>query len=132
MRKHLITFGIVLASALIAGGLITALLKYGGPDRTTKKIFNNLLSATLADDYDAFAAECDDPMKAALTKTVLTSLSQQLQTRAKAGYDAQYLGSLKKQVYQVYLWRIHFNDEGDDLLATLSVKDGKAGGFYLR
>jgi hypothetical protein len=39
---------------------------------------------------------------------------------------------MKKEGYRVYLWSLHFKDGGDDVLVTWSVKNGKAGGFYLK
>ncbi|MEH2102821.1 MAG: hypothetical protein V7K76_24360 [Nostoc sp.] len=41
------------------------------------------------------------------------------------------MGNLKQQGYQVYLWKLTFLDGGDDVLARLSLKDGKIGGFWL-
>lgn len=89
------------------------------------------MAATISDDHDAFVAECDATMKAALTPTQLTQVSQSVGSRLKAGYEANYMGELKQRGFQVYLWQIRFKDGGDDLLATMSVKDGKVGGFYL-
>ena len=102
------------------------------PDQTTQTIFKNLMTATVSDNYDGFIAECDAAMKAALTKPMLEGVSKQIEPRAKQGYDAQYLGELKRKGYRVHLWRLKFKDGGDDALATLSVKDGKAGGFLLQ
>ena len=86
----------------------------------------------MSNSYDGFIAECDAAMKAALTKPMLESVSKQIEPRAKQGYDAQYLGELNRKGYNVHLWRLKFKDGGDDALATLSVKDGKAGGFLLQ
>lgn len=101
------------------------------PDPATQAIFKTLMTATVSNDYDGFLAVCDAPMKAALTKTTLESVSKGLAPRAKAGYDSEYLGELNQRGYLVHLWRLRFKEGGDDLLVTLSIKDGKAGGFYL-
>ena len=110
---------------------LTTVSAHGEPDETTQRVFKSLMAATISNNYDAFVAECDAAMKAALTKPMLEGASKQIELRAKQGYDAQYLGELNQHGYKVNLWRLRFKDGGDDVLATLSVKDGKAGGFYL-
>jgi hypothetical protein len=53
-------------------------------------------------------------------------------SKLKAGYDLAYLGDLNQRGYQVTLWRIRFKSGGDDLLATLSMRDGKVGGYWIQ
>jgi hypothetical protein len=102
------------------------------PQPAVESIFKKLMTATIANDYDAFAALCDDPMKAAITKQNLEGVSKQIEPRSKRGYESEYLGELKQRGYQVHLWRLRFKDAGDDVLATLSLKDEKVGGFFLK
>jgi len=103
-----------------------------GPDQITQTLFKNLMAATVSNDYDAFIAHCTDSMKATLTKPMLEIVSQEIEVRAKMGYDAQYLGDLNQVGYKVHLWRLRFKYGGDDILAKLTVVNGKAGGFLLR
>jgi hypothetical protein len=110
----------------------SALPVFAQPDEEARQIFSTLMAATIANDYDGFVAVCDDKMKAALTKQMLEGVSAQLKPRADQGYAADYLGELNQEGHAVHLWRLRFKDGGDDVLATLSVKDGKAGGFYIR
>jgi hypothetical protein len=117
--------------AIAAATAITVASAQAEPDQATQAIFKNLMSATLANDYDGFIAECDAVMKAVLTKPMLEGVSKQIEPRATQGYYAHYLGGLDQRGYKVHLWRLRFKDGEDDILATLSVKDGKAGGFYL-
>jgi hypothetical protein len=114
-----------------AAALLTIVPAQAEPNQVTQTIFHHLMAATAANDYDGFVAECDTAMKAALTKPMLEGVSKQIEPRMKNGYDAHYLGELNQHGYKVNLWRLRFNDSKDDVLATLSVKDGKAGGFYL-
>ena len=116
---------------IAAAAVLTTVSAYAEPDQTTQTLFKNLMAATVSNNYDGFIAECDAAMKAALTKPMVESVSKQVEPRAKQGYDAQYLGELNQRGYKVHLWRLSFKDAGDDILATLNVKDGKAGGFYL-
>lgn len=64
----------------------------------------------MSNNYDAFVAECDTIIKASLTKPMLESVSKLIEPRVRQGYDAQYLGEMKKEGYRVYLWSLHFKD----------------------
>jgi hypothetical protein len=90
------------------------------------------MAATMSRDYDGFLAECDAVMKASLTKPMMERVSDQIVPRAQQGYETQYLGDLNQHGYKVNLWKLSFKGGGDDILATVSIKDGKAGGFLLR
>jgi hypothetical protein len=59
-------------------------------------------------------------------------VAAQLGPRFKAGYTATYLGDLNQKGFKITLWRLRFTDGGDDALATLSLKDGKIGGFWIK
>ena len=115
-----------------AVALVTTVCAHAQPNQATQSLFTKLMEATLSNDYDAFVAASDATMKAGVTKPMLEGVSQQLKPRADKGYDATYLGEMNKQGHKVHLWRLRFKDGGDDALATLSEKDGKAGGFYIR
>ncbi len=112
--------------------LVASVCAYAEPNKVAEELFKKLMEATITNDYEAFVAASDAKMKAALTEPMLEGVSQQLKPRAEKGYQATYLGELRKQGHDVHLWRIRFEAGGDDALATLSVKDGKAGGFHIR
>lgn len=123
-----------LAKSIVAAFLLqitVAVAAQAAPDPSVDATYKKLMTATVAADYDGFMAECDATMRAALTKAKLEDVSKQLGPRLKAGYDSEYLGELKQRGFAVHLWKVHCKDGGDDFLATLSIKDGKAGGFYL-
>jgi hypothetical protein len=97
-----------------------------------EKIFKNLLAAQTAKDYDAFIADADDNLKAALTKTQFDASSNLMIKRTSGGYATTFLGELNQHGYQVFLYRLHFKDGGDDILGTMSLKDDKVGGIYFK
>ena len=94
--------------------------------------FKKLLAAQTAKDYDAFVADADDVLRAALTKTQFEASSNLMSTRFAGGYESTYLGDLNQKGYEVYLYRLRFKDGSDDMLAPLSLKDGKVGGIFFR
>jgi hypothetical protein len=90
-----------------------------------------LVSAIASDDYAAFVVDGNAAFQG-LKKDQFESLVSQIGSKLKSGYDLAYLGDLNQRGYQVTLWRIRFKNGGDDLLATLSMKDGKVGGFWIK
>ena len=93
-------------------------------------IFKKLLAAQATKDYDAFVVDGTDQLKAALTKTQFDASSNIMNARFKGGYDSTFLGELNQKEFEVYLYRLRFKDGGDDMLGTLSLKDGKVGGIF--
>jgi hypothetical protein len=115
-----------------AATVLTVVAVQAKPSQSAQALFDKLMSATISNDYDAFVEQCDARMAAAITKQMLEGVSQQIGPRAKNGYEVHNLGELNQQGYTVHLWRLRFKDGKDDVLATLSVKEGKAGGFFLK
>ena len=111
-------------------GLASAVLGQAPPqvEATMKK----MLVATQENSYEDFVADGDSTFKGGMTRQMLDGVNQQLGPRLKAGYTVSYLGKLNQHGFAVHLWRLEFKDGKDDLLATMSVKDGKVGGFWLR
>ncbi len=70
--------------------------------------------------------------KAGLTKPMLAGVSGQLASRMKQGYTGHYLGELKQQGFRVLLWKLKYEDGGDDTLAKLVLDNGKTAGFWLQ
>ncbi len=120
------------ASLIVATAAVIALPAHAAPDDATKDVFRKLIQATVMNDYDAFVEPADATLKAAITKQMLEGVSQQMAPRMKPGFDSYYMGELNQQGCKVHLWRLQFKDGGDDVLATLSIKDGKAAGFFLK
>ena len=73
-----------------------------------------------------------EPAFQQLDKKQFEAVSIQLDKRMKGGYDVEYLGDMRQQGYHVTLWRLRFKDGGDDALATLSMKQGKVGGYWIK
>ena len=118
----------LLAILLIAS---PAVLHAADPRKEDKAFATKLVTAVVESDYDAFVADGEAPFRQ-LKKEQFEAVVAQLAPKLKAGYDLLYLGELKQQGYRVTLWKIAFKNGGDDALATLSVKDGSVGGFWVR
>ncbi|MCE0485093.1 MAG: hypothetical protein LV479_12760 [Methylacidiphilales bacterium] len=99
---------------------------------TADGLFHQLLNAQVAGDYSAFVAHGTTELKAALTKTQFDASCELLAPRLNGGYDLAALGELNQKGYQIYLYRLRFKGGGDDLLATLTLKDGEVAGIYFK
>ena len=99
---------------------------------STEGTVNTLLAAIATNNYDALVANAAPALKTRITKETFTQVSTQLSPRLKKGYKLQYLGSLKQQGVEVFLWKIIYKDGGDDMLARLVVQEGKVAGFWFQ
>ena len=102
----------------------------GGP--STQRTVNTLLTAIATNNYDALVANAAPALKTRITKETFTQVSTQLSPRLKKGYNLQYLGSLKQQGVEVFLWKITYQDGGDDMLAKLVIQEDKVAGFWFQ
>jgi len=115
---------------IFAAVCLIPLAAHAVTDEQAGQIFQKLLQAQKERDYAAFIADADDQVKAALSQTQFEASSNILNKRFAGGYDVKFLGALNQRGYQVFLYRLRCKDGGDDLLGTLSIKDGKVGGIY--
>ena len=90
-----------------------------------------LVNAIVKSDYAAFIAD-GEPAFQQMKQEQFAAVAAKLGPKLAAGHQVTYLGDMRKGGYHVTLWRISFQDGSDDVLATLSMKDGKVGGFFLR
>ena len=119
--------------SFLAAILLGVLASVGAaePPSGAQAASDKLLAAIASGDYAAFVADGDAAFKG-LKKEQFDAVAAQLGPRFKSGYEATYLGDLNQKGYQVTLWRLRFKAGGDDALATLSLKDGKIGGYWIR
>lgn len=101
------------------------------PSAASAAAFQNIVKALTSDDYELFIAEGDAAFRG-LKKPMFESVVTQLAPRFEAGYETTYLGQMRQKGYEVTLWKFAFKDGGDDMLGTLSLKDGKVGGFWIK
>lgn len=91
-----------------------------------------MLAALESGSYDEFLWDAEEPFRQALKRTTFDAVAAQMAPRLRGGYALTYLGTLSQVGYAVNLWKITFKDGKDDVLAKISTKGGKVGGFYLQ
>jgi len=121
--------GIVAVLVVLAWGPI---LNAATNVTSSEGILNTLLAAIVTNNYDALVANAAPALKTRITKETFAQVSTQLSPRLKNGYKPQYLGSLKQQGVEVLLWKITYQDGGDDMLARLVILENKVAGFWFQ
>lgn len=100
------------------------------PASEAKTHSERLLKSIETSDYNLFIQD-GAPAFQKIEKKNFDSVTEQLAPRMKKGYEVLFLGTLEQKGYSVTLWKLDFS-EGDDALATLSIKDGKVGGYWIK
>jgi len=119
---------------LLAACAMTALipLAQAATDHAADQpVVEQLLEAIARKDYQAFIGQ-GTPDFAQLEEPQFDQVANAVAPRLQQGYSVQYLGNLRQQGLEISVWKISFQDQGDDLLATLNVSNSKVGGFFLR
>ncbi len=101
-------------------------------DPAAQKAFDKLLDAIQAKDREAFVADATDAVKRETTPEAMDALDKHVGSRLKGGYEAAFLGQLKKGTIRVHLWKLAFKDGGDDLVALMALTDGKVGSLHFQ
>ena len=129
MNTKLIRSIMLLASLLLGN---PALLAAADAPSEAAAISAKLFAAIENADHAAFVADGDVVFQQKLRPEQFTAFAAQLAPMLKVGHEVTYLGELQQKGFRVTLWKLSFKQGGDDLLATLSLKDGKVGGFWIR
>jgi hypothetical protein len=101
-------------------------------DAAAQAMFEKLMTAQSAKDYETFVADGTTQLQAALSKTQFEASSDILAPKFAKEHEIQFLGELNQRGYEVYLYRIRFQDGSDDIQGTLSLKEGKVAGILFR
>jgi len=94
-------------------------------------LFTALLDAVKAESYEAFIAQGSHCFQHGVSKEMFASVGAQVGAFLRQGYEATYLGLIRRKGHEIHLWKLAYADGGDDNLAHLTFLDGKATGFWL-
>ena len=101
----------------------------GEADATS--LFAELLQAIATNTYDDFVAKGSAHFKAALGPGLFSTINAGLGARLAAGYQATYLGQLRRGHAMIWLFRLEFADGGDDSLVGMPTDGWQLAGFFL-
>jgi hypothetical protein len=91
-----------------------------------------MLEAVKIASYSQFVAPGDPRFLSGFTTKMFEDLNKRLAPRLKKGYSTSYLGQLHQRGYAVYVWKLTFEDGGDDVLLTVFAAGDKVSGFIPR
>ena len=123
-----LTIALLMASVWNATPLDAAEAK---ADPQVQKICDQMLKAIEDQDREAFIAHGTEAVKEGTTDAIMESIHKTIGGRMAAGFELEFLTSLKQQGHEIYLWKLSFK-EGDDLIVRMAMKDGKVAGFFLQ
>jgi len=118
-------------AALFVGAVACAAIA-AEPPPAVQKHFEKLLAAMEAKDRAAFVENATDAVRDGTTEAVMAAIADKVGKRLQQGHQATYLCQLKQLAHEVHLWKISFQDGGDDLVARMVLKDGKLAGFFFQ
>src|SRR6185436_10702107 len=72
------------------------------PEALMKKMMESIKKG----DYDDFMIECDDTMRAALTKQQFEGVSSMMTPSLQGAYKTTYLGKIRRKGAFTYLWKL--------------------------
>lgn len=102
-------------------------------DDPPQAVLDAMLVAVKAASYGDFLAHADDKVRAGFGKKEFQGLCRLLGARLSDRHRVVYLGKLRKNGHVSHLWRLEWADPAEDeVLLTLSVKNGKVSGFFLQ
>jgi hypothetical protein len=101
------------------------------PPQNIINYFQIILDAIASGNYELFTTVGDSNYKAGITKQMFEGVSEQLAPHMGKGYSITYFGHLKQGDYQIYLWKLSFEDGGDEFVARMTMNGDKVGGILI-
>ncbi len=90
-----------------------------------------ILEATASKNYELFTTVGDAGYKTSITQKMFDDVSEQLADRLQKGYSINYFGELKQGNCQVYLWKLSFEDDGDEFVVHMTMNGDKVAGIFI-
>ena len=101
------------------------------PEPQAASLFDTLLTSMADGDYGRFVSNGTSGFQSAITPEIFARVNASFRPRMAAGYVAKYLDVFSDKGARIFLWKLSFDDGGDDRLAKLSVHKGYVAGFLI-
>ena len=101
------------------------------PDQRVVDCLKTILEATASGNYELFTTVGTPAYKAGITLQMFEGVSEQLAPRMAKHYSTTYFGNLKQHHYQVYLWKLSFEEGGDEFVARMTMDGDKVAGILI-
>jgi len=90
-----------------------------------------ILDVTASGNYDLFTTVDTSSYKSGITRQMFEGVSEQLAPRMAEGYTTTYFGHLKQLHYQIYLWKLSFEDGGDEFVIRMTMDGDNVAGILI-
>jgi hypothetical protein len=110
-------------------GRAGALPTPGRPD--AESLAEELLAAIASNDYDAFVAKGSPSFRVALDPARLEAANAALGGRLSRGHQMSTLGNVHRRHTVDWIFKLEFDDSGDDTLCTLAMDGWQVAGFLV-
>lgn len=107
-------------------------LSFAQPSQVVQTQFDIMLKSVKDNSYARFVSSGSEEFKSKYVPESFEMLRGFMAERLAQGYEATYLTSLNMRGYTVFLWKLSFQDSGDDSLVSLSVANGFVAGFLIQ
>ncbi|MBE9095593.1 hypothetical protein [Tychonema sp. LEGE 07203] len=90
-----------------------------------------ILDATASKNYELFTTVGDAGYKTSITQKMFDDVSEQLASRMEKGYSINYFGEIKQGNCPIYLWKLSFEDGGDEFVAHMTMNGDQVAGIFI-
>ncbi|UCD78534.1 MAG: hypothetical protein JSW26_24495 [Desulfobacterales bacterium] len=126
--KHLIRTLPVFVSILLSANFILA----GDDDSAAaEKMLKLQLASIVAGDYERFIEHGNKAFKEFYDQWSFDTLKMSRSAKLSKGYKLAYLGVIRRVGMHEHLWKVSITGDKYELLASLSLANGKVVGFNL-
>jgi RNA polymerase sigma-70 factor (ECF subfamily) len=120
-----------LASAAVPQTRAVAELPPGPGPLDAQSLAEELVRAIQGNDYDAFVAKGAAPFRAAVPQAGVAWLSEKYSGRLSRGRRVSTLGTVRRNGYVDWFFKIEFSDDGDDALVAVVMDGWQLAGFFI-
>lgn len=99
------------------------------PPQNVIDYLQTILDAVVSGNYELFTTVGNSSYKAGITRQMFEGVSKQLSSRMGKGDATTYFGHLKQLHYQIYLWKLSFEDGGDEFVIRMTMDGDKVAGM---
>lgn len=101
------------------------------PSQIVLDRLQTILDSLASGNYDRFLTVGNSAFQAGITQAMFQGVSEQLDRRMAQGYSIEYFGHLKQRNDAVYLWKLSFEDGGDEFVIRMTVEGDRVAGILI-
>ena len=94
-------------------------------------LFHSQMDAIASNDYQKFLEHTDSTFRQAISTEQFEALTKSLSPELEGGYQAEYLGVLNQQGFNVYLWKMAPSNSESDSLVKMAIQENEIAGFWI-